>query len=214
MATSVGTITTLFNSKGEKEVVASMNKVEREAKATSRSVDQSYEKMENDSKKSNKEISESNNSAGLSFSAITAGITAAITGFMLMGEATTKHTNSLNAITNAYGENEAAATKYAETTAASLGVTTTDFLTQSAAMSVTAENYGMTTDAANKYGLAVATVGGALGAVNVAGLSAKESTVALSAAMRGEAESAEALGLSLGDTAMANYVAANSNTAN
>jgi hypothetical protein len=131
---------------------------------------------------------------------------AGVAAFLVLGNVTTQHTNSLNAITNAYGENEEAARAYAGVVASSVGMTTDAFLTEAAAMSVTASNYGMTTDAANVYGLAVATVGGALGAVNVAGLSAEESTKALAAAMRGEAESAEALGLSLGDTAMKNYV--------
>lgn len=74
-------------------------------------------------------------------------------------------------------------------------------------MSITAKNYGMTEEAAIKYGSAVTTLSGIIS--SYLGLPMAEVSERVSAAMRGEAESAEALGLTLNETTIQNYALAN-----
>ena len=138
------------------------------------------------------------------------GYTAAITGAVYavgrLSDAVLQMEADQARINAAYGDGTDELEKYAETVTKATGTVTQDFEKTAAAMSVTAENMGFTTEAANQYGIAVAQ----LTTVTAAYLNMpmEETAMRVTSAMRGEAESAEILGLSLSDTAMNAFVEA------
>lgn len=86
------------------------------------------------------------------------------------------------------------------------GVTEVGFQKVSAQLKIQAENLGMNTEEAQNFSLAAIGMVGALSATNTAGLSFAQTAERMASALRGEAEAAEMLGLSLGAVPMQEFI--------
>lgn len=134
-------------------------------------------------------------------------ISGAVIAVIKLGQMTTEQVGIQNQIVAAFGDSTDAAVAYAEQISGMLAIPTQDMLRYSALVSLTAENYGFAGEAADVYGIAVAQLSATI--ASYLGLPVADVAERISAAMRGEAESAEVLGLSLNETAVSNYAMAN-----
>lgn len=144
------------------------------------------------------------------FGPMISGAVAAGLAIFKLGEQTTSMAAAQDRVNAVYGDSTIAITEYAETASAGLGVVEQDYMKVAASMAVTAENTGMTEAAAEQYGLAIAQLSAIVS--SYLGLPMAETAERLIAAMRGEAEAAEALGLTLNETTVSNYAMANGAT--
>ncbi len=128
----------------------------------------------------------------------------------LLGTSTTELVGKQNMVTAAYGENTDAAMLFFDNIGGQLAVPSQELALYGAAMSITAQNYGFAAEQSVIYGAAVTNLSAII--ASYLGLPVADVAERISAAMRGEAESAEALGLSLNETAVSSYALANGAT--
>lgn len=140
---------------------------------------------------------------------ISGAVTAGLAIFKL-GEQTTAMASAQDRVNAVYGDSAIAIQDYASTASSSLGVVEQDYMKVASSMAVTAENSGMAEAEAEQYGVAIAQLSSIVS--SYLGLPMAETAERLIAAMRGEAEAAEALGLTLNETTVANFAMANGAT--
>lgn len=168
----------------------------------------SMKNIEKEAEDTAKKMQKSMSDSAIGMTKSIAGFTAAgIAGLGMLGKATSTYVGVQNMVAAGYGEMTDEAINWAKTTGNMLAVPTTDMIKYGASMTITAKNYGMNQEAAVKYGSAVTTLSGIIS--SYLGLPMEDVAERITAAMRGEAEAAEALGLSLNETAVSNYAVAN-----
>jgi len=137
-----------------------------------------------------------------------AGIVAGATaGIIALGKATTMMTGVQEKINAVYGDSaESLASFEAEMSSLSttLGVSQKDLELTSATLAITAQNMGATEGEAEKLGIAFAQVTAV--AANFVDMPLPQAAQAMSAALRGEAEAADALNLSLNIASMDAFI--------
>lgn len=146
-------------------------------------------------------------SGGKNISMWATAAAAATTAVLGLGKATDTLAKRQQMVNAVFGEGTETLGAYSTAAATSLGVVAGEFEKVAASMAVTAQNSGMAAEESQKYGIAVAQLSAVLS--SYLGLPLEETAERVSAAMRGEAESAEALGLTLNETTVANYAMAN-----
>lgn len=144
------------------------------------------------------------------FGPLISGATAAAVSILGLGMKTTEMAAAQDRVNAVYGDSAIAIQDYATTASESLGVVEQDYMKVAASMAVTAENMGMTEASAETYGVAVAQLSSII--ASYLGLPVADVAERVSAAMRGEAEAAEALGLTLNETTVSNFAMANGAT--
>lgn len=134
-------------------------------------------------------------------------VTAAIT---IMGNATTDLVGKQNMVTAAFGESTDQALLFFDSLGGQLAIPSAELALYAGQMAITAQNYGFAGEQAVVYGSAVTNLSAII--ASYLGLPVADVAERISAAMRGEAESAEALGLSLNETSVSSYAMANGAT--
>lgn len=198
-----------------------MSSIEESVEYTYSADTDNYEKNVNNASKANKNFEESNkktidstdrlnssiSSAKNSIVPFVGAISAASVGIIAFGNAADTAVGNIAKMEAVFADTEEkmnAVTIAAENLGNQLGIATNEIILTGSAMAVTAQNMGFAEEQAEKYGAAVAK----LSAVSASYLNIPmaEAAERVTAAMRGEAEAAEALGLSLGQTAMIEFV--------
>lgn len=144
------------------------------------------------------------------FGPLISGAVAAGVAIIGLGEKTTQMAAEQNKVNAVYADSAVQIQQFAMDASSALAVEEQAFMQVAASMAVTAQNSGMAEAASETYGVAVAQLSAIIS--SYLGLPMAETAERVSAAMRGEAESAEALGLTLNETTVSNFAMANGAT--